>query len=196
MSTPSLHSEILDACAGDDASVVDRLLVRWEEMVLKQAAGSGGVGVVQYLLEKTRPALPLVQKMLAAAAQNGNASVFRHLLQYDTNIQITDEVRSCALDGGVDIWKAILAHDPSLIKWDFGEKGDLLSMTAIANNVPLLSFFLNQGLDPNQSHFFSKPLLEVVTNNSMIKSEIVGLLVEHGATTEKSTRANRLWKNR
>ena len=53
-------------------------------------------------------------------------------------------------------------------------------------------FSLINGLDLNKSHFFSKPVIDVAITNSTIKREVLDLLVQHGATREKSLMANKL----
>ena len=195
MSTTSLQDQILEACAGKDASRLRSLLERWHERLLKQAAGSGCVEIVQQLFDQYGTTEALNQIVLKEAAQQGNVEVFRFLLQQWPDTEISDDVRSYALEGGVEIWKAILDHSPELINYDFGEKGDLISMAVLMNNVPLLTFFLVNGLDPNKSHYFTKPIIEVATTYSAIKREILDLLVQHGATREKSLVANKVWRD-
>lgn len=194
MSTSSLQEQILEACSGEDAPKLRSLLERWHELLLKQAAGSGSLEIVQQLLNQYGTTKAVSSLMLQEAAQHGNVEVFRFLLQQRPDNQISDDVRSYALEGGVEIWKAILDHNPELINYDFGEKGDPISMAVMMNNVPLLTYFLANGLDPNKSHFFSKPIIEVAITNSAIKREVLDLLVQHGATREESLMANKLWR--
>lgn len=194
-STKSLQEQILEACSGKDAPKLRSLLEGWHELLLKQAAGSGSVEIAQQLLDQYGTTKALKQLMLEEAAQQGNVEVFRFLLQQRPDAEISDNVRSYALEGGVEIWKAILDHRPELINYDFGEKGDLISMAVLMNNVPLLAFFLVNGLDPNKSHFFSKPIIDVATTNPAIKREVLDLLVQHGATREKSLGTNKVWRN-
>ncbi|KAI4114071.1 MAG: hypothetical protein LQ345_005046 [Seirophora villosa] len=129
--------------------------------------------------------------MLEQAAQHGNASVFEFLPKQQPEPVISDKVRSHALEGGVGIWKAILDHKSGLIDYDFGEKGDPLAMAALMNNIPLLRFFLEAGLDPNNSRFFTAPIIDVASTNPSINPEILTLLLQYGATKEKSLAANK-----
>ena len=78
------------------------------------------------------------------AARQGNMEIFRFLLQQRPDTDISDDVRSYALEGGVEIWKAILDHTPELISYDFGEEVDLISMVVMMNNVILPTFFPDQ----------------------------------------------------
>ena len=128
LSSTPLQEQILEACAGKDALKLRSLLEGRHELLLKQAARSGSVEIVQQLLEKHGTTDALNQRILEEAAQQGNVDVFRFLLQQRPDAEISDDVRSCALEGGVEIWKAILAHNPDPINYDFGEKGDLISM--------------------------------------------------------------------
>lgn len=206
----SLQDRIWAACAdadedGDGSSKrLHTLLDEWHEALFKQAAKTGSVEIMQHLLDRygnsttttTTTAVELNQRMLEQAAQHGNAPVFKFLLQQQRpEPVITDTVRTKALEGGVEIWKAILDHRPELTNYDFGEKGDLVAMAAVRNNVPLLRFFLARGLDPNKSQFLIQPIIEYVSATPAIKPEILDVLVEYGATKEKSRKATNAWRN-
>ncbi|KAI4118683.1 MAG: hypothetical protein LQ338_007360 [Usnochroma carphineum] len=190
----SLQDLILGACSDKDVSRMHTLLDEWHELLFRQAAKSGSVEILQQLLDRYSTTAVLNQLMLEQAAQHGNAAVFRFLLQQQPGAVISDDVRSKALEGGVEIWKVILDHKPELINYDFGEKGDLVAMATLTNNVPLLRFFLAVGLDPNNSHLFTKPIINVASANPSIKPEILDLLLQYGATKEKSLTANKEWR--
>ena len=179
-----------------DAPRLRVLLDDWQVMLAKHAAESGSIEIIELLLAGHEDDQRIRQLMLESAANKGNVDVLQYLLQANPSIEVSDDVRSAALEGGVETWKALLTHSPGLIDRDFGEKGDLISMTALTNNVPLLTFFLEKGLDPNKSHFFTRSILDVVTGDVGTKQEIIDLLVEFGATPEKSAEANGAWKSR
>lgn len=191
----SLQDLVLRACADKDVSRMNTLLDEWHELLFRQAAKLGSVEILQQLLDRYGTTAALNQLMLEQAAQHGNTTVFRFLLQQQPDVVISDQVRSNALEGGVEIWKAILDHKPELINYDFGEKGDLIAMATLMNNVPLLRFFLAEGLDPNNSRLFAKPIIEVASVTPSIKPEILNLLLQYGATKEKSLTANKEWRN-
>ncbi|KAL9020906.1 MAG: hypothetical protein Q9185_001869 [Variospora sp. 1 TL-2023] len=171
------------------------LLDEWHKMIFQQAAKSGSVEVLQQLLHRYGTTAVLNQLMLEQAAQHGNAPVFSLLLQQQPEPVINDKVRSNALEGGVDIWKLILDHKPELINYDFGEIGDPLAMAALMNNVPLLRFFLEKGLDPNNSRFLIAPIIDFASKTPSIKPEILDLLLQYGATKEKSLAATNKWRS-
>jgi hypothetical protein len=191
----SLQDLILGACADQDGSRMHTLLDEWHELLFRQVAKFGRVEILQQLLHRYGTTDALNQLMLEQAAQHGNAAVFRFLLQQQPEAVISDDVRSNALVGGVEIWKVILDHKPELINYDFGEKGDLLAMATLMNNIPLLRFFLTAGLDPNNSRLFTKPIIDVALAAPSVKPEILDLLVLYGATKEKSLTANKKWRN-
>ena len=191
----SLQDSILEACADRDGSRMHTLLNQWHELLFRQTAKFGSIEVLQELLDRYGTTAVLNQLMLEQAAQHGNTAVFRFLLQQQPEAMISDTVRSKALEGGVEIWKAILDHKPELINYDFGEKGDLIAMATLMNNVPLLRFFLAEGLDPNNSRLFTKPIIEVASASPSIRPEILDLLLQYGATEEKSLAANNEWRN-
>ena len=191
----SLQDRILRACAEENVSRIHTLLDEWHELLFRQAAKLGNVEILQQLLDRYGTTAELNQLMLEQAAQHGNTPVFKFLLQHQPEAVISDDVRSNALEGGVEIWTVILNHKPELINYDFGEKGDLLAMATLMNNVPLLQFFLAQGLDPNKSRLFAKSIIDVASASPSIKPEILDLLVQYGATQEKSRTANKNWRN-
>ena len=191
----SLQDRILRACANENGSNIQPLLDEWHEMLFRQAAKLGSVEILHQLLDRYGTTARQNQLMLEQAAQHGNVPVFKFLLQQQPEPVISDIVRSNALEGGVEIWKAILDHRPELINYDFGEKGDLVAMATLMNSVPLLRFFLAQGLDPNNSRFFVQPIIQVAAENPSIKPEILDILIQYGATKEKSHKATNEWRN-
>ncbi|KAL8786945.1 MAG: hypothetical protein Q9213_002487 [Squamulea squamosa] len=191
----SLQALILGACHDTDLSRMGALLDEWHKLLFKQVAESGSPEILQYLLNRYGTNPVLNKLMLEEAAQHGNAAVFRYLLQQQPDTVITDNVLSNALQGGVEIWKVIHNRKPELLDHDFGEKGDLIAMATLMNNVPLLQFFLAVGLDPNKSRFFMRPIIDVASANSSIQPEILELLLRYGATKEKSLSANKKWRD-
>ena len=178
ISTTSLQEQILEACSGKDTSKLQGLLGNWHEQLLDQYGTTEALN----------------QLLLKEAARQGNVEVFSFLLKKWPDARISDGVRSNALEGGVEIWKAILDHSPELINWDFGERGDPMGMAAVMNNVPLLAFFLDQGLDPNESRLLIFPTFDIATRWSSVKREVLDLLIRYGATKEKSLAANQKWR--
>ena len=191
----SLQDRIMGACSNNDVSRMHTLLDEWHESLFSQAAKSGSVDILQQLLDRYGTTATLNQLMLEQAAQHGNTAVFSFLLQQQPEPLISDNVRSNALEGGVEIWKAIADHKPELINYDFGEKGHPLAMAAMMNNAPLLRFFLEAGLDPNNSRFVMTPIIEIVSTTPSIKPEILHLLLQYGATKENSLAATKEWRN-
>lgn len=189
----SLQDLILGACADQNFSRIHSL-DKWHELLFEQAAKSGSVETLQQLLDRYGTTTELTQLTFAQAAQYGNAAVFKFLLQQQPEPVISDDVRSRALEGGVEIWKVILEHKPELINYDFGEKGDLIAMATLMNNVPLLRFFLAEDLDPNNSRLFTQPIIDIASATPSIKPEILDLLLQYGATKEKSQTANKNWR--
>ncbi|KAL9013246.1 MAG: hypothetical protein Q9173_002052 [Seirophora scorigena] len=187
----SLHDRILGTCSDKDATRIHILLDEWHQLIFRQAAKAGSVEILQQFLHRYSTTAVLIQLMLEQAAQHGNPSIFKFLLKQQPEPVISDKVRSNALEGGVDIWNAILDHKPELIDYDFGEKGDPLAMAALMNTIPLLQFFLEAGLDPNNSRFFDAPIIDVASMNPSINPEILDLLLQYGAIKEKSLAANK-----
>ncbi|KAL8746866.1 MAG: hypothetical protein Q9184_007686 [Pyrenodesmia sp. 2 TL-2023] len=57
-------------------------------------------------------------------------------------------------------------------------------MAATMNNTPLLRFFLEAGLSPNNSRFGMTPIIDIESTTPSIKPEILDLLLQYGATKE------------
>ncbi|KAL9036555.1 MAG: hypothetical protein Q9214_006082 [Letrouitia sp. 1 TL-2023] len=193
MSTKSLQDQILGACSNRKPQELRALLDEWHELLLREAIRSNSVEVVQHVIDRYGTTKKLDQMMLKESAQHDCAAVFRCLLQREPKPDITDEVRLSALSGGPQLWEVIFDHRPELKDYDFGEKGDMLGMAVLNNNVPLVTFLLQQGMDPNKGRFFGSPILTAASTNAQTKPEILNLLVQHGATEEKSLAANNAW---
>ncbi|KAL8662729.1 MAG: hypothetical protein Q9168_008211 [Polycauliona sp. 1 TL-2023] len=191
----SLQDQILEACSDKDVSQMHTLLDEWHQLLFSQAAKSGNVAILQHLLDRYSSTPEMNQLMLEQAAQHGNTAVFSFLLHQQPEPVISDRVRSNALDGGVEIWKAIIDHKPELINYDFGHNGHPLAMAAMINNAPLLRFFLETGLDPNKSRFVMTPIIDIASKTPSVRQDILDLLIQYGATTEKSQAATKEWQN-
>ena len=163
-------------------------------MLFQHTAESGTVENLEHLLHRYGTTPELQQDMLERAAKHANVPVFAFLLHQDPEPVITDAVRSEACCGGVKIWKLILDHRPELIRWDWGEKGDLIMAAAWLNNAPLLEFFLAAGLDPNESHFFVSQTFIAFQKFPHVKPEIIDLMRKYGATEEKALAAKEKWR--
>ncbi|KAL8870263.1 MAG: hypothetical protein Q9174_003650 [Haloplaca sp. 1 TL-2023] len=190
----SLQDRIFEACSGPDISTTRNLLDGWQQMLFQHTAKSGNVETLEHLCHRYGTTPDLQQRMLEVAARHGNAPVFAFLLHQDPEPVIDDAVRGEAIVGGVEIWKIIVDHRPELIRWDFGEKGDLITFAALSNQAAVLEYFLDAGLDPNDSHFFVSQTFHVIQKLPNIKPEIVDLMRKYGATDEKATAANKKWR--
>ena len=190
---PLLQDKILEACSEKDVSKLQALLDEWHRKLFIQAAKSGNVELLQSLLDRYSATAPQYQLMLEEAASAGNSEVFRFILDKRPETVINDEIRHKALQGGVEIWKVIYDHRPELIEYDFGHLGNLVVMATIYNDAATLRFCLEAGLDPNRSCYWTTPIIELVPRWRSIKPEMMNLLVEYGATREKSLEALQEW---
>lgn len=193
-STPSLQDQIRKACADQDSQQLTIFLDEWHETIMKEAVKSGSVEILQQVIDRYGTSLTLNQKMLRESTEHDRVEIFKFLLQQSARPEITDEVRLCALNGSPGLWKTIFDERPALMDYDFGEKGDMLGMAVLSNNAPLVAFFLTQGFDPNQGRFFASPIFKVASTSAHIKPEILQLLIQYGATEEKSLAANKDWR--
>ncbi|KAL8965546.1 MAG: hypothetical protein Q9183_003793 [Haloplaca sp. 2 TL-2023] len=190
----SLQDRILQACSGSDVSTTRNLLDEWHHMLFQHTAESGTVETLEHLLHRYGTTPELQQRMLELAAKHCNVPVFAFLLHQEPEPVIDDAVRGEAIIGGVEIWKLIADRRPELLKWDFGEKGDLITFAALMNQTAVLEYFLAAGLDPNDSHFFVSQTFHVIQKMPNIKPEIVDLMRKYGATDEKAAAANKKWR--
>lgn len=85
-------------------------------------------------------------------------------------------LRLYAIDGGVEIWKALLDYNHECIDWDICEHGNALGQAVLKRDVDLVRFLLEEGADVKNCNFVGMPVLQAAKGMNA-GSDIVDLLV-------------------
>lgn len=120
------------------------------------------------------------QIALEQSAFAGNVVLFQHLLQHLPEPLLGKKLRLNAITGGVEIWRALLAHNHECIDWEIGEQGDALGQAVVKRKTDLVRFLLEEGISVRNSNFIGTPVLQAARTVGS-SAEIIHLLVQHGA---------------
>ncbi|KAI9874968.1 MAG: hypothetical protein M1830_009076 [Pleopsidium flavum] len=99
-SSPSLQDQILSACSSSDIPRLRSLLHRQDQLILEEAAISGTVDVVRYLLDRHSTFENLEQHVLESAAASGNVAVLRYVLERNPTLDVISQTRPELRYGG------------------------------------------------------------------------------------------------
>ncbi|MCJ1401653.1 hypothetical protein MMC11_004870 [Xylographa trunciseda] len=126
-------------------------------------------------------------KALEEAASSGNATMFKSILSFasDPCNHLNRSVLLCAISGGVSIWKIILSYDHSRMNSEIRHSGSILGWVVKSENVELVKYLLDEGVDAEHAHWAYKPILPFALHIGASK-EIVDMLIAHGATMKTS----------
>lgn len=143
----------------------------------------GRVNSVKQLLPPSQTPLPDIILLLKVSIEAKNVDILRYLL--DTFKPASEEylfryavIESLNYDR-TEEFKVLSEYNPKLLTRDISHTGNALAHAVLVNNIPLASFLLTHGNDPNECRFMSKPPIASATYlryHAMIK-----LLIQHGA---------------
>ena len=157
---------------------------------LLAACNDGNVKELHSLLSNldgdARPNPALFQKMLRCAAKSSQLSAVQYLISHNSSLTIDRETGlAVAIGGSVEIYEALYAIDSNIIKLHFGHTGDPITVAVSSSNIPVLSFLLDKGADPNAGRYLSRwsPINLAAQGSS---EEIILLLLKHGAQASGS----------
>ena len=126
------------------------------------------------------------QKTLRSAAKSCQLSAVQYLISQNSSFTIDRETGlAVATSGSVEIYEALYAVDPNIINLHFGHTGDPITVAVSSSNVPVLSFLLKKGANPNAGRYLSRwsPISLAAQGSS---PEIIPLLMKHGAQASGS----------
>lgn len=166
----SAKNPLLDAISTKNLPTLRSLLEDQDRQLFSQIAQNGTPEIAAYLLSRhpipedysqeppsSTPTLNPTQYLARESARNGNAALFRYLLnQYpsllSTNNRAVERILVNAMDGGVSIWEIILEHDPYWKDYEFsGHKGCVLEFVVEFKETELLEFLLREGADTDRA---------------------------------------------
>ena len=165
-----------------------------EDEILKMCSEGDGTQMKllleQHKISPTDHVLPSIQLMLASAIRGGNREVLSCLLDSGLLEKASSGHQTWIFDRGVIMeacmpnrlaeFEVLWQRDPSVATTHLNHLGDTLGLAVLTKNVPLVSFLLSHGVDPDQSHFYYRPVLACTAGGT--SEEILNLLLDHGAT--------------
>ena len=128
----------------------------------------------------------LFKKMLRRAAKSCQLSTLQYLISQNPSFTVDrDTGLAVAIGGSVEIYEALYTVDKNIINLHFGHTGDPVTVAVSTSNVPVLSFLLEKGANPNAGRHLSRwsPINLAARGSS---PEIIPLLTKHGAQTSGS----------
>ncbi len=94
----------------------------------------------------------LISQMLEKAAQNGHTYIIQFVLARYPKTELDETtVRRAAQRGSIDLYKVLLAHDPTIIDMNFHDGREYPITVALNLDKPpeFIEFHLSAGADPN-----------------------------------------------
>lgn len=157
-------------------------------------ACSGDAPTLREILRRSEDLLPLenstlAAKMLEVAAKSQNFETIQLVLSKYPNVDISEEtVRNALASGSIDIYKALLSHDPSIVNLEMWEGRDsqLGWVLRFSPSPTFVDFLLTCGLNPNPDSPAIHPLCVANTRWQTQSLEICTALLKHGARLEYS----------
>jgi ankyrin repeat protein len=156
---------------------------------LLSATLAGDVAQLMTLLSGSEkcPSEELIQELLATAAKSSHLETMTFLLDQYPDISPSEEVvRGAINSGSIEVVKALLRREPSLVNMHFDRRGTPLIVACMGQQrVEFLQFLLMAGADPNQDPDGATfPLVLVAALYS--DPAVIDLLLQHGAHLEDS----------
>ena len=146
----SAKNPLLSAMSTNNLPALRSLLEDQDRQLFSQIAKNGSPEIAAYLLSRhpipedysqetlsSNPTLNPTQYLAHESARNGNAALFRYLInQYpsllSTSNRSVERLLVNAMDGGVGIWETILEHNPRWKDHEFSRhQGCVLEWTVI-----------------------------------------------------------------
>ena len=172
----SAKNPLLNATSTNDFRTLHSLLNDQDRQLFSQIAKNGTPETAAYLLSRhsvpedysrdvisSNPTVNPIQYLACRSASSGNAALFRYLSNQYPSLLSTwnhniEDILVNAIEGGVDIWKIILDHDPHWKDHEFGAHKDyVLERVVEYEEKELLEFLLKEGADTDRE---GAPVLE------------------------------------
>lgn len=160
---------------------------------LREACATGALEQVSYLLDSARqqqqpPTYPHAE-LLKAAMDGKNLTTLRYLLTTFRNDNPLPWKRDytvvmmAAEKGRLEEFKLLWEADSSVATAYLGHTGNVLGFAVLAQNIPLVSFLLGVGVDPNNAQLFHRPVVTWLVEKGEV--EVMDILLDHGVRIER-----------
>lgn len=176
---------LLRASSAGDVPEMERL---FQNATMLSAALRARSQPLRLGVDRTIPHLLL---MVEAVAKTGRASMVEFLLHVGNLHDIppaalikSDSISNAIVSKEVEVLKNLFAVMPSLISYNLGMGLSPLEQSIGTGSIPIITFLLENGADPNYSfNPHSSPLQDAAGRSSL---QIVELLLSFGASTWRS----------
>lgn len=166
-----MFNPLLDAVSTNNVAALRSNLEKQDLDLFSQTAKTGTTETAIYLLSRhpiatedhsqhvprPSPSLNPRQYLMNESARHGNVAVFRYLVSANplfltTHNRNIESILINAMDGGIDIWRIILEHDPKWKDYEFsGHRGCVLEIAIDLQKPVILEFLLQQGADTDRA---------------------------------------------
>lgn len=126
---------------------------------------------------------PSTNEMLVDAATSLQPSILTFLLHTFKTATLTDNIIGPVVDAkSIPLFRALLAHDPSVLNHEFDNSATPLSMACWGSDPDFALFLLAEGADPNNPGFLALSTLGIAIQKQ--PATLIRRLVERGATVQ------------
>lgn len=161
-----LQKEALSACASGQVDELRRILANVNDV------------------DPRNP--DFILSILRSAARSGQVSIVQYLVTQDISLKIDrDTGLAIAIAGSRPIYEAVYIVDPDVVNLHFGHTGDPVTVAVSTNNIDVLSFLLDKGADVNAGQYLSR-WSPIALAAKCSTEEIISALVHHGAQVSGS----------
>lgn len=173
----SAKNPLLSTISTNNLPALRSLLEDQDRQLFSQIAKNGTPETAAFLLSRhpipedysqetlsSNPTLNPTQYLARESARNGNAALFRYLINQYPSLLSTcnrsvERLLVNAMEGGVGIWEIILEHNPRWKDHEFSRhQGCVLEWTVEFKKKELIEFLLKEGADTDRA---GDPVLEL-----------------------------------
>lgn len=169
------ESNIIRHSASSDPANLQAAIDAGDRRVLKAVIPHASLAGVQCLVQR-RGTLPNVHEYVAnQAAIASRPDIVQWLLERDSSLVASEDLRYFAISGGVPVWELLIKSDPNVLKWDIGQHGNALGLAVAKRKPELVRFLIESGANVEQGNYVGLPVREFVKQHDF-GEEMLGLI--------------------
>lgn len=165
---------------GNTSACADILALRDENLVRQAARSDAPLNHIKGLLAGKDSWPSIEQAILEEAAGSGKGTIVCYILQQNPSMILSESVRYFAVRGSVPVWKELVAHDPMIVNVEIGHFGDALGLAVAEDDIALVQFLLDSGVNVEKSNSITMPVLAFARQEG-VSQDIIKLLLSRGA---------------